>query len=540
MKKSIITVAIAVWSVIGFAAPFTVNRMFGDNMVLQREKEVPVWGTAAPGAAVTVEFKDIKVSVKCAENGKWQVKLPAMQAESSPQQLIIRCGKQRKVIKNVLVGEVLLFFGQSHIELTYNMKLRELKSPDKRTMTPEARQNLEGKINNFITNVPADPLFRNGRIGLTCYMNWYVCDTKTVRHFGVVAYNLGAALRKELGVPVAILNMARGCSSIESWIPEEYYSEPVLLDERIHIKDFVKFYENKTAKKLTQEEEDAYYTAYCKNPKRNMQRYLKDGKVKPASRAWVWQHLTAVQPTGSIMNAMRYVCPFQVRGMVWWQGGTNYCDPAGHYFKKLGILFDVYRKYWNVPEMKFFVVLQGQSKNYSGIYSNFRLEQFSAAETYSNVFLVNNVMTPEAESKMVHPYGEKVQVGKDAAKLLMKHLYGKNDMIGSGPLFDSVEFNGGKAVVSFRFDNGLHTSDGKAPVGFELAGKDRKYYPAQAVIDGGKVVVSAASVPDPEYVRYMWEDVKTVCNLVNKEELTAFPFDTQFEFFKSKNKINGR
>ena len=119
-----------------------------------------------------------------------------------------------------------------------------------------------------------------------------------------------------------------------------------------------------------------------------------------------------------------------------------------------------------------------------------------------------------------------------------KHLYQKKDMIGCGPLFDSVEFKEGRAMVSFRFGTGLRTSDGKAPVGFEVAGKDKKYFEAQAVIDGEKVVVSSDKVTAPAYVRFMWEDVKNYCNLMNEEDLTAFPFDTQFEFFRKPNAIN--
>lgn len=523
-----------------FSAPFTVNRIFANNMVLQREKEIPVWGTAAPGTEITVSFKGTKQTVKTGEDGKWLAKLPAQKAESKPQNLIVRSGKNMKAFSNVLVGEVWMFFGQSHIELSYGGKLRELNGADKRVMASETRTNLIDTIKGFVSNVPADPQLRCGRIWLTGKVYWYPCGKQFIKNFGVVSYNMGKALRKELNVPVAILNISRGCSSIESWIPAEYYDHPVLAEEKQYLDEFVKFYNDKTAKKLTQEQEDEYFTKYCNTPKRKMRGNLKGGKVRPGARSWVWQHMRAVMPTGCVLSAARYANPFPVRGMIWWQGGTNYYDPDGHYLQKFPILMEAYRKNWNDPDMNFVMVLQGQSKNYKGIYSKFRLQQFAAAETLDKLLLVNNVMTPPAEAKMVHPYGEKVQVGKETAKLVLKHFYGRAETMGSGPLFDTAVFKDGKATVTFRFGKGLKTSDGKAPVGFELAGKDKVYHPAQAEISGEGVVLSSAKVPAPEYARFMWEDVDNVSNLVNAEDLTAFPFDTQYEFFQKKNKINAK
>ena len=529
-------------AVVCCGADLKVHPIFGSYMLMQRGVEIPVAGMAAPGAEVTVKFKGKTTVVKAGNDGKWQITLAPMEADAKGVSMVITSGKERKVFSNIIVGEVILLSGQSHIATSYNYKLSELKTTDpKRKLPPETCKALIDEINQTVSSAEVDDAMRSCTVWSNGTVSWWKCNPQQLGRFSVAGHNIAKVLRKELNVPVAVINMSRGSSSIESWIPAEYYDHPCLAGLKPNIPKFLAFNKARRENKLTPELTEAYMVDLYSQPRWKHQKnnYIKDGKFKTQTLTAALFHQGSVQPTACYENVVTTVMPFPVRALIWWQGETNYREPAGEYAEKMRILFSSFRKLWSTPDLPIAVILQGQRTIYAGLYSQGRLEQFNGVSGVANTYLVNNLMTPIAEVTMVHPYHEKIQSGKDAGALLLKHVYGKESM-GSGPLFDSAKFKDGKAEVSFRFAKGLKTSDGKAPVGFEIAGSDKKYYPASAGIEGGKIIVSSDKVAEPVSVRFMWEDVKNVCNLVNAENLTAFPFDTQYEFFQKPNTINGK
>lgn len=538
MKRSAVIFALSVFAALCCAADLKVHPVFGTNMMMQRDVTIPLSGRANPGADVTIKFKGKTHRVKADKEGKWHLDLPPMKADGKNATLVIVSGKERKVFRNILVGEVILLSGQSHMATSYSYKLSELKNFDpKRKLPAETCKALTDEINSTLESEEKDDLLRSCSVWSNGSVSWRR-GSKELKFFSVAGHNISKVLRKELNVPVAIINMSRGSSSIEAWIPPEYFDHPCLINEKPNIAKFLAFDKARKAKTLTQQALEEYMLDLYNQPRwqHYKNNYIKNGKLKPQPQLF---HQGSVQPTACFENMTKTIHPFPVRAMVWWQGETNYREKDGCYAQKLRILFSAYRKLWNAPELPIAVILQGQRTIYAGLYSKARLEQFNAVNGVPNTYLVNNLMTPIAEITMVHPYHEKIQSGKDAGALLLKQVYGKNS-IGSGPMFDSAEFKDGKAIVSLRFAQGLKTGDRKNPVGFEIAGKDKKYYPANAVIDGEKVIVSSEKVTAPEFVRYMWEDVRNVCNLMNAENLTAFPFDTQFGFFQKPNTINGK
>ena len=536
MKRFILMSFVYMLAAVCCGADLSVHPVFGKNMVLQRGVVIPLFGKAKPGADVSIKFRGKTTVVKADENGKWQLDLQPMKADSKNSTMVISSGKEKKIFTNILVGDVILLSGQSHMATSYSYKLSELKDSDpKRKLPPETCKALIDEINETVANADKDDLLRSCSVwsdGTTTWRN----GAKDVDKFSVAGHNIAKVLRKELNIPIAIIGMSRGSSSIESWIPPEYFDDPCLVSEKPNIAKFLAFNKARVEKTLTDEQLEAYIIDLYNQPRwqRYRSAHVKNGKVSPKVSLF---HQGSVQPTACYENMTKSICPFPVKAFVWWQGETNYREPDGDYTKKLRILFSAYRKLWNKPELPIMVILQGQKISYKGLFNKARLEQYNAVEGVPNTYLANNLMTPIAEVNMVHPYHEKIQAGKETGALILKHVYGK-DAMGCGPVFDSVKFENGKAVVSLRFAKGLKTSDGKDPVGFEIAGKNKKYYAAEAVIDGEKVIVSSPKVAEPCYVRYFWEDVKNVCNLRNAEDLTAFPFDTQLEFFQKPNTIN--
>ena len=519
------------------AGDLTVSPVFTSGMVLQREKNVPVWGTGKPGESVEVSFKGQSVKGKIGSDGKWAVGLAPMKADGKGAVLTVRSGSETKSLYNVVVGEVWILFGQSQIETSFGGKLGELKRLDLRVLEPSARENLESEIGKFVTDVQPDPQHRQCRVWLNSTMSWWELKSKNVKPFSVMGFHLAEILRKELNVPVGIINMARGCSSLESWLPEEAFTLPSLQEAKQQVEPFRRFYYDYLAKKLSDQEIADEFARYCQRTP-GMSGNLKDGKPILKSYGWIWQHMRVVSPSGNYENATKHLVPFAVRGMIWWQGETNYKDKD--YDQKLKLLIETYRKLWQEPELPMLVVLQGQRRQYSGSYGRFRDQQFRGVNVIPNTWLVNNISTPPEEAGMIHPYHDKVQAGKEAAALVLSRIYGKADKDGCGPIFDSAVFRGSEAEVSFRFGNGLKTADGKAPAGFELAGADGKFHPAEASVRDGKVIVTSKQVQEPRAVRYMWDDTASRPNLVNAEGLTVFPFDTSLGFFRQGSRINAK
>jgi sialate O-acetylesterase len=128
--------------------------------------------------------------------------------------------------------------------------------------------------------------------------------------------------------------------------------------------------------------------------------------------------------------------------------------------------------------------------------------------------------------KDIHPQN-KLDVGNRLALWALAKTYGKKDVVYSGPLYKSMKVDGGKAVLSFaHVGGGLKARDDKPLTGFEVAGEDGKFVPAEAVIDGETVVVTSKDVSSPTQVRFGWNNVANP-NLMNKEGLPASPFQTK-------------
>jgi sialate O-acetylesterase len=125
----------------------------------------------------------------------------------------------------------------------------------------------------------------------------------------------------------------------------------------------------------------------------------------------------------------------------------------------------------------------------------------------------------------IHP-DKKKPVGERLALAAEKIAYGEN-ILYSGPTYQSSTIEDNKIIISFtNTGSGLKTNDDEAPAEFAIAGDDKKFFWADAVIDGDKIIVSSEDVPSPKYVRYAWADSPMNPNLINKDGLPAVPFRT--------------
>jgi sialate O-acetylesterase len=180
-----------------------------------------------------------------------------------------------------------------------------------------------------------------------------------------------------------------------------------------------------------------------------------------------------------------------------------------------------WRRLWKQEDLPVAVVQLPPYGKYGRHLPAMWAQQMSILQLPNTGFIVT---TDIGDLKNIHP-PRKREVGERAALWALANVYGKKDLVWSGPVMKSVELKGSGAVVSFdHVGGGLRTRDGKAPDWFELAGADGTFRRAAARIEGDAVVVSCRGLAAPKAVRFGWNGTASP-NLINAEGLPARPFD---------------
>ncbi len=498
LKKAAFSIVVALSAAVSFA--LEAGPLFTDNMVLQCDKPVVVWGTAEPGEKVTVEFANQTKSGVASDGGKWQVTLDPMPALSAGRKLIVSSlstsNHQPTTIHNVVVGEVWLAGGQS------NMAFAMQSLFDFETFLP-AEANSQVR---FI-QIPVTDFGEINRNGLT----WKTADEKSVRGFSAVAYFFAAELQKRLGVPVGIIGSYRGATWNENWMtPESIKQEPEL-------KYLFENYEKEYAKF---KDEAAYEEAY--------QKFLADLREWEAKGGWSSGMIPfaplgpkAYQRPSGLYNCMiKPLQPYSIKGCIWYQGEGN----AGRYeeFRTLFPAFvEGWRKSWENPDMPFyFVQLPGYGKGVT--WPQFRQSQLACSQLIRNCgMVVSEGCNDEAD---IHPKIKK-PIGDRLARAGSAEVSGQ-DQRPSGPRFKSVTGQHGKAELRVRYrGSGLVLSSDPAGA-FEIAGGDKVFVTADVELKGDTLLLWNDSVKNPEYVRYAYSPNPEMV-LFNQEGLPASPFTTE-------------
>ena len=438
--------------------------ILGDNMVLQQEKPARIWGWAKPGAGVTVSIAGQKKSSTAGADGKWKVVLDPIM-DPAPLEMRVSSGTETLVVKNILPGEVWVCSGQSNMFVS----LSEAANAEE-----EIAKSADPKLRFFTTGFHAPSVPDEDTSG-----KWVESGPETAAAFSSTAYFFGRDLRKALDRPVGLILSANGSTVAESWISREALnSEPVL-----------------------QPIVDA----------------LKERVIDP--KGWD-MHL----PTGLYNGRIAPLTPLAIRGVIWYQGESN-ATRAWQYRKLFPLLITDWRKAWGEDLPFYFVQLANLGKPpvnpIQEPWSELREAQALALKLPNTGMAV---AIDIGEETNIHPKN-KQEVGRRLAGLAMSRTYGKKQ-VDEGPLYQSMKVEGDKIRVNFSSVGGGLVSKGGALKQFAIAGEDKAFVWADAVIDGDSVVVSSPTVAAPVAVRYAWAANPAGCNLYNKEGFPASPFRT--------------
>lgn len=485
------------------AADLKLAAVLSDHMVLQRDKPVPVWGWADAGESVTVEFAGQKKSAIADPTGKWLVKLDPMTASAESRALIVQSGKpERKIqVEDVLVGEVWLGSGQSNMAMRVS-SAQDFKSQQAAANHPQIRAFNEGSAASAKPQADA-----SGK--------WAVCSPETVGTFSATLYFFGRELQRELKVPVGLINSSVGGTPIESWIAAEAQARVPELKKSVTPPAKAPAAADEAAQKVAYEKQLARWKVLAAKAK-------KEGKAPPPRPRDPVQAQKGKGGNGGLFNGkIEPLIPYALRGVLWYQGEANTHPGKGALYQhQLPLLVTDWRQRWG-EELPFAWVQlpnfnrpgEGWSLVREGMLKTLRLPKTGMAITVDI-----------GEATNIHPKN-KQEVGRRLSLWALGTIYDRKVPATSGPLPAGHEITDNKITIAFKHTEGGLIAKGGPLTGFVIAGEDKQRKPAQATIDGDKVIVSSSEVAKPVAVRYGWASV-AVCNLFNGAGLPASPFRT--------------
>jgi sialate O-acetylesterase len=341
---------------------------------------------------------------------------------------------------------------------------------------------------------------------------WEVCSPEALVNFSAVAFYFGKNIHEMEKIPVGLISNAWGGKPVESFISEEAMkADPA----------FKPLLDRKAAAGAGLEKAKAEYPEKLAAwEKKNAETPGKAGP-KPAEPQGAQDSNLA----SNIYNGMVHpIIPVAIKGAIWYQGESN-ASRAEQYRSLFPAMIKDWRKQWGQGDFPFIWVQLANFKERKGEPADSDWAELREAQSMA-LKLPNTaqaVIIDIGEAKDIHPKN-KHDVGKRLALAAERIAYGKNDVVFSGPVFDSMKVDGNKARLKFLHAEGLHAKGGELK-GFAVAGEDKKFVWADAKIEGDAVVVSAKGVEKPVAVRYAWAD-NPECNLYNGAGLPASPFRT--------------
>ena len=455
--------------------PLTVNLLFQNNMVLQRDMNDPIWGYVTPGTEVTVELDGATVGTAVADqNGRWMARIGSHAADGGLAHVLqVSDGRQNFQFTNAVFGDVYVASGQSNMQ--FPMKGWAPGSTIGYSNEQAAADSFPLIRHAFISNISSTTALDNPTLSIS----WTTCSAASLGSFSAVGYFFAKNVYEKIGVPVGLLTAPWSGQPIERFLsPSGVEAVPELA---------------------------------------GMRQYNEEGGVTNLYNIY----------NGMISPLM----PYGIKGVIWYQGEAN-AGNGNIYRYKMQALTRGWRNDWGQGNFPFYYV-QLASYGTAGDYPGIREAQMLAlSETNSGMAVAIDI----GETGNIHPLN-KYDVGRRLAQWALAKTYGM-DAVFSGPLYRSSIIEGAQIRVLFDYaSDGLIIGQKESTnaviqvsdtlQNFQIAGVDKNFVNATAVIDRDTVLVSADSVPSPMYVRYCYSSAPSGSNhLYNAAGLPASPFRT--------------
>lgn len=508
--------------------------IFGQGMVIQRDKPVNIWGWAAAGTRVEVNFAEQNKATTTSKDGTWNLKLEPMPASHKPHQLRVTSGGDVLSLDNILVGEVWICGGQSNMEWTLrgsrdaDLELAAANYPAIRFI----RLPKVAKLNpqdDFPVGNPANP------VG-----NWRSAISAHVDNFTAVGYYFAKRIHRQLNVPVGIIDNSWGGTRAQHWCSKKTLSSiPEMLPDLEKFDSALQLWIEDGGQKGAEKRMAKAMAEWEKQRQLAKDRGEREPR-RPNTK--IFQNpADGGQPGGMFNGSLMPVAKTTIRGTLFYQGENNSFSTAWKPFHRTfpAVISD-WRNAFSNPHMPFGIIqIAGWSNRRSMVYDmnhHCNIVREIQLDTWKSIPNTGLVVTYDTNSNgSIHP-GRKMPVGERAARWALAEVYNMKQagtdkkLEWRGPVFEEATFSEGKAFVTFvnGTDRGLRL-DQDLDVGFVLAGEDRVFYHARARINQRKsdkkqqIEVWCDEVQKPVAVRYAFSNLP-IGGLMNARELPAYPF----------------
>jgi len=462
--------------------------LFGDHMVLQRGQANRIWGWGDANEKLTISLGDNTVETQADANGQFEAKLPSMPA-GGPHTLTV-AGSSTVKCEDVLIGEVWVCSGQSNMQWSVD----QANDPDLEKLTANLPQIRLITVPRIGTQTPQDDF--DGE--------WQTCSADTVGQFSAVGYFFGRQLHQTLNVPIGLIDNAWGGSACEAWIRRDTLEADAQ-------------YQPLMGRWVATETQYAKLSKAPQDDKNAKQR------VAGLKRKMEGQH----RPGNLYNGVLRPIIGYGIRGVIWYQGESN-AARAYQYRSLFPMMIQQWRDEWKQNAFPFYWVSLADFRAEVDEPEPSDWAELREAQTMTMSKLENTgeaIIVDLGEATDIHPKN-KQDVAKRLARWALAKDYGY-PIVYRSPIYKGMEVKQNKVIVTMdHVGGGLDTFDVRQPLGFVIAGKDRKFVRAQAkVIGKDRVEVWSPQVTAPVAVRYAWAN-NPVCNVQNREGLPVTPFRT--------------
>lgn len=478
-----------------------VSRYFGNDMILQRDRPIHIWGKGSPGTKMKVAFGELLQLTWVLSDSTWSVTFDPQGANPEPQTLEIAQGSEQIRFSNILIGDIWLCLGQSNMEWqlqndeSANTEIPDSELPDLRLYNPWYAGKSVYKA-EFGDSILSRLNYRDFYSG-----TWEISTPKSAAAFSAVGYFFGKEIQKVTKIPIGLINLSIGGAPIEAFISPEAMSSQIefagkldgnwLENEQLPIWIRSRGHENVGGQTLSDISDSGPNHAF--------------------------------KPAFAFESGIRELTAMPISGIIWYQGESNAQEPerVEEYGRLQQLMVSDYRSKWNRPELPFYWVQLSSidTVNYQSHYwPEFRNKQF---EMLNQIPFGGMAVSLDIGARHdVHPRNKK-DVGRRLARWALRDVY-KKPVVVSGPLPKNAVYREGTVSVAFEYPQGLKSADESPLLGFSLDGR----HPVSAQIVEDNVLIPAAT--KPEFVYYAWEPWVRA-NLINGERLPAPTFKIAVE-----------
>jgi sialate O-acetylesterase len=426
--------------------------LFTDNMVLQQQSILKFWGWADKGQEIIIKpsWNSQEYKGNADESGQWTIWVTTTKA-GGPYQINIKADKE-VILKNVMLGEVWLCSGQSNMEMPMKGFKGQPVANSNHDILMSANPNLRFISVPRKVKTVAQKDFEG---------SWKVAEPEAVANFSATAYYFGSLLQEMIDIPVGLVEVSYGGSCVEAWTSREH-AQPYG-DTQVPRMADSSFMDNRT-------------------------------------------------PTTLFYGMLNPVIGYTIKGAIWYQGETNYIN-ASVYTERFAAMVKEWRSLWAIGNFPFYYAQiapfdytrYSKPEDYKPEYNSayLREAQLKALDVIPNSGMA--VLMDIGEKNNIHPIHKRVG-GERLAYLALAKTYGFKGIGYDPPVMHGIEVKDSSLVVTFdNIPNGI-TSYGEKVTVFEIAGNDKKFYPADAVVRHKSVVLTSPQVPAPVAVRYAFKD----------------------------------